>query len=30
MEPASKECTLAYIRTPKMDSEFGEEAAKFI
>lgn len=30
IEPTAKECQLAYIRTPKMDSEYGEEAAKYI
>ena len=30
IEPSAKECSLAYIRTAKIDSEFGEEAAKYI
>ena len=30
IEPTAKECSLAYIRVPRMNTEFGEEAAKFI
>lgn len=29
-EPTAKECSLAFLRVPRMDSEFGEEAAKYI
>jgi staphylococcal nuclease domain-containing protein 1 len=30
IEPSAKECSLAYIQVPRIDSEFGEEAAKYI
>ena len=29
-EPQAKLCSLAYINVPRLDSEYGEEAAKII
>lgn len=29
-EATAKECSLAYIRVPRIDSNYGEEAAKYI